>query len=662
MKPLAHTYDQTDQLTANTLRILSIEAVQKANSGHPGLPLGTADIVTVLWTRFLKHNPANPTWPNRDRFILSAGHGSALLYSLLHLSGYPLSLQELKRFRQWSSHTAGHPEYDPALGIEVTTGPLGQGISNAVGIALAERWLAERFNQPEFPLVDHHTYVLASDGDLMEGVSHESASLAGHLKLGKLIVFFDDNRISIDGDTSLSNSTDVLTRFEAYGWQTLRVDGHDMDAVDEAIQTAQAESDRPTLIACRTHIGYGSPAQDTAKAHGAPLGEAGVEATKEYFNWPLEPSFHIPTQARERFEQARTVGQNHNTQWEKLLADYHQQHPGLAAEWNRFINGELPSGWEGALPDFSDEKAMATRAASAKVLAALMPELPYLLGGSADLTGSNKTKTSHHTEVKPGDFSGNYIHYGIREHGMGAIMNGLALHGLRPYGGTFLVFSDYMRPSIRLAAMMGLPVIYVFTHDSIGLGEDGPTHQPIEHVPSLRLIPNLVTLRPADGNETAQAWRVALERREGPTALILTRQGLPQITPVDNDTERGAYVLANPNEIPDIVLIATGSEVSLALEASQQLAAKGIAAQVVSMPSWELFDAQPASYRESVLPPKVPRLAIEASAPLGWSHYTGNHGAALGLNRFGASAPYKTIFEHLGFTVENVVNRAEELL
>lgn len=663
MKALGHTYDQTDRLVANTLRILSIEAVQKANSGHPGLPLGTADIATVLWTRFLKHNPADPTWPNRDRFILSAGHGSALLYSLLHLSGYPLSLDELKNFRQWSSHTAGHPEYNPKLGIEVTTGPLGQGISNAAGIALAERWLAARFNRPKFPVVDHYTYALVSDGDLMEGVSHEAASLAGHLELSKLIVFYDDNHISIDGDTALSNSTDVMTRFEAYGWQTLPVDGHDMAAVDEAIQTAKASKERPTLIVCRTHIGYGSPAQDTAKAHGAPLGEEGVRTTKEHFDWPLEPSFYVPDETRERFERVKEIGQQEQAKWEDMLEGYRAMHPDLAAKWDRLNNGDLPDGWEEALPDFSEAKTMATRASSGQVLAALVPEIPHLLGGSADLTGSNKTKTGDHSEIKPGDFSGNYIHYGIREHGMGAIMNGLALHGLRPYGGTFLVFSDYMRPSIRLAAMMGLPVIYVFSHDSIGLGEDGPTHQPVEQIASLRLIPNLMLLRPADGNETAQAWKIALERKDGPTALILTRQGQPQITPIDNDSARGAYILAQANDgEPDIVLIGTGSEVSLALNAGQELAKQGVNAQVVSMPSWELFAAQSASYRQAVLPPDVPRLAIEAGATLCWPRYIGDDGAVIGLDRFGASAPYEEIFEAFGFTVENAVRKATELL
>ncbi|MEA3350314.1 MAG: transketolase [Chloroflexota bacterium] len=652
-----------DQLCANTLRILAAEEVQQANSGHPGLPLGTADIVTVLWTRFLKHNPSQPTWPDRDRFVLSAGHGSALLYALLHLSGYPLSLEEVKNFRQWGSHTAGHPEYNPKLGIEVTTGPLGQGISNAVGMAMAERWLAAQFNKPDFPIVDHHTYALASDGDLMEGVSHEAASLAGHLKLNKLIVLFDDNNISIDGSIDISNSTDVLARFAAYGWNTLSADGHDMDSIDEAIHSARAENARPTIIACRTHIGFGSPLQDTAKVHGAPLGEDDLKATKENLDWPFEDRFHIPKETKARFEQVKEIGQTQQSQWEKLLESYRLTYPDLAAQWDDFVIGALPSGWENALPDFSGGKPVATRATSGQVLSALGPKIPTLLGGSADLSGSNKTKTGSSTALKPDDFSGNYIHYGIREHGMGAIMNGLALHGLRPYGGTFMVFSDYMRPAIRMAAMMGLPVVYVFTHDSIGLGEDGPTHQPIEQLTSLRLIPSLVTLRPADGNETAQAWKIALERNDGPTALVLTRQGLPQITPFDNDAAKGAYVLAEAaNGNPDIILIASGSEVSLALQASGKLSDDGINARVVSMPSWELFEAQPAEYRQSVLPADVPRLAIETGTPLGWCRYVGDKGAVIGIDRFGASAPYEIILEKFGFTVEKVVAKTQELL
>jgi transketolase len=656
------TYDSTDQLVANTLRLLAVDAVQAANSGHPGMPLGAADVATVLWTRFLKHDPDDPTWPDRDRFILSAGHGSALLYALLHLFGYPISLDELKHFRQWGYVTAGHPEYEPERGIEVTTGPLGQGISNAVGMALAERWLAARFNKPGFPVVDHVTYVLAGDGDLMEGVSHEAASLAGHWGLGRLIVLYDDNHISIDGPTELAFTEDVLKRFEAYGWHVQRVDGHDMAAVDQALRLARAEEDRPSIIACRTHIGYGSPRQDTAKVHGEPLGEEGVRATKRFFGFPEEAQFYIPEEARARVEAMSAAGKKARAQWEAMMQAYAEVYPDLAREWDLFVRGELPAGWEAHLPDFTAAKPLATRAASGQVLDAIAPHLPMLLGGSADLTGSNKTRPKEARDIQKDDFYGNYIHYGVREHGMAAIMNGLATHYVRPYGGTFLVFSDYMRGALRVTALMNLPVIYVFTHDSIGLGEDGPTHQPIEHLMALRATPNLVVIRPADGNETAQAWKVALERK-GPTTLVLTRQGVPQITPRDNGLARGAYILADPaSGNPDIVLIATGSEVALALEAVDALLAEGITARVVSMPSWELFDAQDAAYRASVLPADKPKLAIEAGATLGWARYVGLAGDVIGIDRFGASAPGKVLFEQFGFTVENVVARARALL
>ncbi len=660
MTNLPSTYDDTDKLIATNLRMLAVEAVQEANSGHPGLPLGAADIVTVLATRFIKNNPADPLWPDRDRFVLSAGHGSALLYALLHLSGYPLGLDEIQNFRQWGSRTAGHPEYEPEIGIEVTTGPLGQGISNAVGMAMAERWLAERFNKPDYPIVDHYTYVIAGDGDLMEGVSHEACDLAGHLKLGKLIVFFDDNNISIDGSTDLSTSIDQLTRFAGYGWHTLSVDGHDMAAIDEAIREAHTETDRPTIIACKTHIGLGSPGQDTAKVHGSPLGEDGLRATKEHFDWPLEPRFHIAEETKSRFAEKAKLGVEKQTKWEELHKKYREQYPELAAQWNDFVSGNLPAGWEDALPDFTESTPMATRVTSGQVLDGIAPVLPMLLGGSADLTGSNKTKAKSQFAITPADFSGDYLHYGIREHGMGAVMNGLALHGLRPYGGAFLVFADYMRASIRMAAMMKLPVIYVFSHDSIGLGEDGPTHQPIEHLASLRTIPNLMTIRPADGNETAQAWKVALERKDGPTALILTRQGLPQITPADNQLSKGAYVLSEPKSIEaEIVLIATGSEVEIANDAKALLAEDAFGTRLVSMPSWELFDAQPEEYKNAVLPPDLPRLAIETGVSLGWSKYAD---AVISLEHFGASAPYQTIYKEFGFTAENVAAKAKELL
>ncbi|MBT3337907.1 MAG: transketolase [Anaerolineae bacterium] len=655
-----NSYSETDQLCANTIRLLAADAVQEANSGHPGLPLGTADIATVLWTRFLKHNPANPRWQNRDRFILSAGHGSALLYALLHTSGYPLSLEEVKNFRQWGSHTAGHPEYDLNLGIELTTGPLGQGISTAVGMALGEEIVAARFNQPDLPIVDHYTYVLASDGDLMEGSSHETCALAGHLGLGKLIVLYDDNHISIDGDTNKSDSTNTLKRFEAYGWHTLTADGHDMPAIDDAIRAAQAETEKPTIIACRTIIGYGSPQQNTSGVHGSPLGEEGLAATKEHFGFPPDSRFYIPKEAKTRFAEVKAAGAEKEKKWDTLLTAYRAAKPDLAAEWDTFVSGNLPSGWETTLPDFTDQKAIATRKTSGMVLDEIVPRIPILLGGSADLTGSNLTKAKPATSVSPGDFSGNYIHYGIRELGMGAIMNGLALQGLRPFGGTFMVFSDYVRPAIRQAAMMNIPVTYVFTHDSIGLGEDGPTHQPIEQLTALRVMPNLVTLRPCDGNETAQAWKIALER-QGPTALVLTRQGLPQITPVDNDTAKGAYVLADVSS-PDVILLATGSEVPLILEAKKALAKEGIAARVVSMPSWELFDAQSEEYRQSVLLSGVPRLAVETGATFAWSRYVGDNGDVIGIDHFGASAPAEILFEKFGFSVENVVEKAKNLI
>ncbi len=655
-------YDETDALIANTLRFLAADAVQAAHSGHPGLPLGAADVVTVLWTRFLKHSPADPRWFNRDRFVLSAGHGSTLLYGLLHLAGYPLSLDELKRFRQWDSLTPGHPEYEPDLGVKTTTGPLGQGFGTAVGIALAERMLAARFNRPDFELIDHHTFVLASDGDLMEGVSHEVASLAGHLGLGKLIVLYDDNHISIDGPTDLTYSDDALARFAAYGWRAQRVNGHDMAAVDAAIRAAQGDPTRPTLIACRTHIGYGSPGQDTAKVHGAPLGDEALRQTKENLGWPADARFRIPDAVRDRFAECQAAGARQQAAWEKTLAAYLAAYPEMAELRELLKGGGLPAGWDAALPTYSPEdKPLATRAASGRVLEAIAPQLPFLVGGSADLTPSNLTRPSSALDVHPADFGGSYIRFGVREHAMGAILNGLALHGLRPYGGTFLVFSDYMRPAIRLAAMMKLPVIYVFTHDSIGVGEDGPTHQPVEQIAALRAVPGLTVIRPADGNETSAAWRQALTNRDGPTALILTRQGVPQVAPHPAPVDKGAYVLAEA-AAPDVVLIATGSEVHLALAARDLLAQEGIAATVVSLPSWELFDGQPEAYRDAVLPPGVPRVAAEAGVTAAWGHYVGPAGAVVGLDRFGASGPYKTVYQGFGITAEAIAAQAKGLL
>jgi len=657
-------YTELDKLVATTIRMLAIDGVQQANSGHPGLPLGAADIATVLWGHFLKHNPAQPTWFNRDRFILSAGHGSMLLYSLLHLFGYPLSLDELKRFRQWGSATPGHPEYEPKHGIEMTTGPLGQGISTAVGIALAERMLAARFNQPDLPIIDHYTYVLASDGDLMEGVSHEAASLAGHWGLGKLIVLYDDNHITIDGSTELSFSDDVLMRFKAYGWHIQRANGHNFESIDKAIRAAQAETAKPSIIACRTHIGYKSPKQDNSEVHGSPLGEEGVNLTKKAFRWPLEPKFYIPSEKlAPYFAEVKERGKAAQKEWETLFDVYRQKYPQLAAELEYFMQGTLPKGWEANVPVFPMDKPLATRVASGKVLDAIALKIPTVAGGSADLTPSNNTKPKDAKAIKKEDFSGSYIHFGIREHGMGTIMNGLALHGFRPYGGTFLVFSDYMRPAVRLAALMGLPVVYVYTHDSIGLGEDGPTHQPVEHAMALRTIPNLVVIRPADANETAAAWKIALNRKEGPTALLLTRQAVPMVSSDGKGVEKGAYILADTQKGKvDVLLVASGSEVSLALAAREQLAQEGIQARVVSMPSFELFDEQSLEYQEKVLPKNIPAVSIEAGVTLGWDKYLGSKHAVIGLDRFGASAPYKTLFEQFGFTVANIVAQVKELL
>lgn len=656
--------DKVDGMVAHTLRVLAIEAVQQANSGHPGLPLGAADLVTVLWAKFLKHNPAKPGWADRDRFVLSAGHGSALLYALLVLWGYPLEIKDLEAFRQWGSRTPGHPEYNPDLGIEITTGPLGQGFGSAVGLALAERWLAARFNRPGFPLVDHFTYVLASDGDLMEGISHEAAALAGHLGLGRLIVLYDDNRITIDGPTYLSSSEDTAARFAAYGWHVQHVDGHDYEAITQGIESARLVSDRPSILLCRTHIGYGSPRQDCSKAHGEPLGELDLRRTKESLGWPVDPPFFVPDEVRQRMEALRKVAVSRYTDWLQLYVLYQAQFPDLAREWEGYIHGELPQNWTECLPDFPPGQPMATRAASGKVLEALHPAIPNLIGGSADLTPSNNTRPKAAQYIQRGEYSGRYIHFGVREHAMGAILNGLALHGLRPYGGTFLVFSDYMRPAIRLAALMGLPVIYVFTHDSIGLGEDGPTHQPVEHLTALRAIPNLVVIRPADANETRLAWRVALDRRDGPTALILTRQPVPQIAPRNNRLPQGGYILndiAEQNKM-DLILLATGSEVHLALDAQHILEQRGIIARLVSFPSWDLFDAQPLGIRQQVIPAGIPCLSIEAGVTLAWGRYIGVSGKALGIDRFGASGPYSVLYDRFGLTPENIAFAAMQLV
>ena len=660
-----------DQLCINTLRCLAMDAVQKANSGHPGMPMGAASMAYVLWTRYLKHHPRKPDWPNRDRFVLSAGHGCMLLYGLLHLTGYELSLDDLRQFRQWGSKTPGHPEYDLSSGIETTTGPLGQGFSTGVGMAIAQKYLAAHFNRPGHELVDYTIYGIVSDGDLMEGVASETASLAGHLGLDNLIYLYDDNHISIEGSTDLAFTEDVRKRFEAYGWFVQEVaDGNDLEAIDRALRAAQAEKERPSLIKVRTHIAYGSPnKQDSAEAHGAPLGEEEVKLTKQNLGWPVEPAFHIPEEALAHFRRAIAEGERAEAEWQDRLAAYRQAFPQLAAEWDRYVRRELPEGWATRIPTFQpSDGPMATRQASGKVLNAIAPALPLLLGGSADLAPSNNTYLKGLGDFSRGNYGARNFHFGVREHAMGAILNGMALSGLLPYGGTFLIFSDYARPALRLAAMMGAHSIFIFTHDSIFLGEDGPTHQPVEHLPALRAIPNLSVIRPADANETAVAWRVAIERRDGPVALALTRQGLPVIDRSKyasaEGLTRGGYILADaPNKAPEILLIASGSEVPVALEACEKLTAEGIAARVVSLPSWDIFEQQSQEYRDEVLPPGVAaRLAIEAAVPLGWERYVGTKGAVIGMTRFGASAPYKVLAEKFGFTAANVLRRARELL
>ena len=641
------------RLAATTLRALAMDGVQKANSGHPGMPMGMADVATVLWTRFLRFDPQDPAWPDRDRFVLSAGHGSMLLYGLLHLAGYDLPLSELQAFRQWGSRTPGHPEHGHTPGVETTTGPLGQGLSNAVGLALAEAHLAARFNRPGHEVVGHRTFVIASDGELMEGVTHEACVLAAHLGLGRLTVLWDDNGISIDGPTSLTTGEDVAARFTAYGWHVQRVDGHDPEAVASAIAAAVAEGGRPSLVACRTHIGFGSPnRQDTSKAHGEPLGPEELRLTKERLGWPQEPAFLVPEAARETFREAAARGAEARRAWTERLRAHEAAHPELAAELRLVLSGELPVDLPSVLPTFAG-KPLATRVASGQVLDAIAPALPTLLGGSADLTPSNNTRPKGARTLTRDDPAGTYVHFGVREHGMGAILNGLALHGLRPYGGTFLVFSDYMRPAVRLAAMMSQPVVFVFTHDSIGLGEDGPTHQPVEHLTALRSVPGLWVFRPADANETAAAWRSALERRDGPSALVLTRQALP-VLPPNEGASRGGYVLADVAD-PEAVLLGTGSEVHLALDAQKLLSAKGVRARVVSMPCRELFEAQDADWRESVLPARLrARVVVEAGATLGWGRYAGLDGAVVGLDRYGASAPFARLYQELGLTAEAV--------
>lgn len=658
-----------DTLCINTIRTLAIDAVEKAGCGHPGMPMGTAPLSYLLWTRYMRHNPGNPNWLNRDRFVLSAGHGSMLLYSLLHLTGYDLPLEELRRFRQLNSKTPGHPEYGHTAGVETTTGPLGQGFGNGVGMALAQKYLAAYFNRDDFKPFDYKIYAIVSDGDLMEGVQSESASLAGHLKLDNLIYFYDDNGITIDGSTDLSFSENVPARFEAYGWNVVTADGNDLESIEKALQSCLNNSGRkPSLIATKTNIGYGSPnKQDTATIHGAALGAEEVRLTKENLGFDPDKDFVIPEKALEVFRGAVEKGEQLEKAWKEGIESYKSKHPELYEELLRFQKGKLTVDWEALLPVFpADAGKMATRQASGKVLEKIVGSSPFIIGGSADLTPSNNTLVKELQDFSADNYSGRYIRYGIREHGMGAMMNGMALSGLRPYSGTFLVFSDYMRPTIRLAALMGIPVIYVFTHDSIGLGEDGPTHQPAEHIPSLRAIPNLNVIRPADANETARAWQLALDRTDGPTALILTRQGLPildrtQLAPA-SDVLKGGYVLAG-SENDEVILIATGSEVQLALGAREELLKEGVQARVVNLACQEVFEQQPEAYRKAVLPPEIKkRISVEAGVSFGWEKYTGLEGVCLSMDRYGVSAPGNEAMKALGFTVERVAEAAIEIL
>ncbi len=667
---MAQTFDSVDELAVNTIRFLSADGVQKANSGHPGTPMALAPVAYVLFTRFLRHNPADPQWPDRDRFVLSCGHASMLLYSTLYLTGYDLSIEDLMSFRQWGSRTPGHPEHGITPGVEMTTGPLGQGCATSAGMALAEANLAARFNGGGHEIVDHRTWALCSDGDLMEGLSNEAASLAGHLGLGKLTWIWDDNRITIEGETSLTFTEDVEGRFRALGWHVVRVaDANDLPALAAAFDEAQSETQRPTLIAVRSHIAYGAPhKQDTAGAHGAPLGEDEILAAKQHLGWPSEEPFFVPPEVLDRCRGVLSRGAALEEAWQRNADAWAAANPTMAAEWRRRLAGELPNRWDAGLPAFEEgSKPLATRAASGTVLNSLASSLPELVGGSADLAPSCKTLIAGEANLGPENLGGRNLHFGIRENAMGSILNGLALHGgFRPYGSTFLVFSDYMRPAIRLAALMQLPVIWVFTHDSVGVGEDGPTHQPVEHLMALRAIPGVTVLRPADANETVAAWRQAIEAK-GPVALILSRQGLPvlpgTVRQAADGVKQGAYILKDAGGAPPrLVLVATGSEVQLAVEAHRRLEDEGVPVRVVSMPSWELFDAQPAAVRDSILPPGVPVVAVEAGISRGWERYTGAHGAVIGIDRFGASAPGPEVMRRLGLTVENVVKTCHTVL
>jgi transketolase len=658
----------------NTIRFLSVDAVQKAKSGHPGTPMGLAPVSYLLWTKYLRYNPANPDWTGRDRFVLSCGHASMLLYSLLHLTGFDVTLDDLQEFRQWGSKTPGHPEAGHTPGVEVTTGPLGQGLGNAVGMAMASRMLAQRFNRPGHEIVSHRIVALCSDGDMMEGVASEASSLAGFHRLGNLVAFYDDNRITIEGSTDLAFREDVGGRFRAYGWNVLNVaDGNtDLAGLSAAIEVAFAERERPTLVIVRTSIGFGSPnKQDTAEAHGAPLGEAEVALTKERLGWPVTPAFHVPDDVLAHFREALGRGETAEKGWRMKFAAYAAAYPALSLEWERRMWGDLPEGWAEGIPTFLPEAgAVATRSASKSILNAIAAKVPELAGGSADLAPSTETIMKDAGEFLPDAApGGRNVHFGVREHGMGAVLNGIARHGgMIPYGATFFIFTDYMRPSIRLAALMGCRVVYVLTHDSVGLGEDGPTHQPVEHLASLRAMPNLHVVRPADANETAAAWRGALERTQGPTAIVLTRQKIPVLSPSsvhrDDGVGRGAYVLSDAEGgRPDVLLLASGSEVHVALAAKKLLSAEGVAARVVSMPCWERFEEQEAEYREAVLPPSVSaRVSVEAGSIFGWERYVGDRGASIGIDRFGASAPAERIFRELGITPEAVRDLAKSVL
>lgn len=668
MSVVAQDQTVTEQ-TINAIRFLSVDAVQKANSGHPGLPMGAAPMAYVIWKRFLKHNPSDPSWDDRDRFVLSAGHGSMLLYSLLHLTGYDLSLDDLKQFRQLGSKTPGHPENFVTAGVETTTGPLGQGFANGVGFAIAESLIAARFNRPGYNIVDHYTYGIVSDGDLMEGVASEAASLAGHLGLGKLIYLYDDNDISIDGSTDITFTEDVGKRFEAYEWHVQHVDdGNDVDAITAAIEAAKDETGRPSIIIVRTTIGFGSPnKQGTSGIHGSPLGEEEVRLTKLNLGWPEDKTFYVPDEAGEHMREALKQGQRSQQTWNELFKSYAAAHPELAKTYQLWMSGEFVEDWESALPVFDVSEKMATRASSGKVLNAIAAKIDNLVGGSADLTPSNNTGIKLATDYQKETPSGGYFRFGVREHGMASVCNGMALHGgLRPFCGTFLIFSDYMRPAVRLSALMRQPVVYVFTHDSIGQGEDGPTHQPVEQVMSLRMIPNLLMIRPADANEVAQAWRAAMLQKDRPTAIAFTRQGVPTFDRSKmgsaEGTMKGAYVLSDDAGTPDVILMASGSEVSLSVDAAEILRAEGKSVRVVSMPCWELFEEQPQAYKSSVLPPHVTRrLSVEAGTTLGWERYTGAEGKSFGLDRFGESGPGGELFKHFGFTPENIASVAREM-